>query len=48
MTRIAFGAERRHIIRLRLFEFCVIATAGWVSGLLLGGVESARAVLGRA
>ncbi len=39
MTRIALGAERRHIVRLRLFEFGVIATAGLVSGLLLAGVS---------
>ena len=35
MTRKAFGAERRHIIRLRLFEFGVIAAAGWVTGVTL-------------
>src|SRR5688572_14318880 len=39
MTRIAFGAERRHIIRLRLFEFAVIAAAGWILGLVLAGLS---------
>lgn len=39
MTRIAFGAERRHIIRLRLFEFAVIALAGWVLGLLMAALS---------
>ena len=33
MTRIAFGAERRHIVRLRLLEFGVIAAAGCAIGV---------------
>jgi len=39
MTRIAFGAERRHIIRQRLFEFGVMAAAGWLLGVLLAGLS---------
>jgi putative ABC transport system permease protein len=35
MIRTAFGAERRHIIRLRLFEFGVIGTVGWMLGVAL-------------
>ena len=34
MTRLAFGAERAHIIRVRLLELSLIATVGCVFGLL--------------
>jgi putative ABC transport system permease protein len=34
MTRLAFGADRAHIVRLRLLELVLVATAGCVLGLL--------------
>lgn len=34
VTRLAFGADRAHIVRLRLFELGLLATAGCVIGLL--------------
>lgn len=34
VTRLAFGADRAHIIRVRLFELGLLATAGGVVGLL--------------
>lgn len=35
MTRLAFGAERSHIVRLRLLELTLIASVGCLLGLLL-------------
>lgn len=34
MTRLAFGADRAHIVRLRLIELVLIASVGCVVGLL--------------
>ncbi len=41
MTRLAFGADRTHIVRLRLLELTLVATVGCALGLL-----AARAALG--
>jgi putative ABC transport system permease protein len=34
MTRLAFGAERSHIVRLRLLELVLVASVGCVVGLM--------------